>query len=139
MRDHGRERSAAVSRFLAAGVPELLAAGAGMIGGCCGTTPAHIAACKAVVDSWNAGLGLANNNLVKSVEVGWHALRYSEGRAGPATRPSEYLRACHPKLDIRMSMTNLFLRGPFPHCSAKRVSWSNWPWRVSPASFACHQ
>src|SRR6202035_1421567 len=30
---------------------------------------------------------------------GWHALRYSEGRAWPTRRlprPSEYLRACHP-------------------------------------------
>ncbi len=27
---------------------------------------------------------------------GWHALRYSEGRAALTARPSEYLRACHP-------------------------------------------
>jgi 5-methyltetrahydrofolate--homocysteine methyltransferase len=38
---------------LAARVPELLAAGARMIGGCCGTTPAHIAACRPAVDDWN--------------------------------------------------------------------------------------
>ncbi len=31
--------------------------------------------------------------------VGWHALRYSEGRADSEARPSEYLRACHPYLD----------------------------------------
>jgi ATP-binding cassette, subfamily B, bacterial len=30
---------------------------------------------------------------------GWHALRYSEGRA-VAPRPSEYLRACHPNPDF---------------------------------------
>ena len=35
-------------------LPELLSAGANMVGGCCGTTPAHIAAFKRVVDSWNA-------------------------------------------------------------------------------------
>ncbi|MBL8794888.1 MAG: homocysteine S-methyltransferase family protein [Planctomycetia bacterium] len=38
---------------LAARVPELLAAGVRMMGGCCGTTPAHIAACRPVVDDWN--------------------------------------------------------------------------------------
>jgi 5-methyltetrahydrofolate--homocysteine methyltransferase len=25
-----------------------------MVGGCCGTTPEHIAACKPVIDAWNA-------------------------------------------------------------------------------------
>jgi len=28
--------------------------------------------------------------------IGWHALRYSEGRVAAEPRPSEYLRACHP-------------------------------------------
>jgi 5-methyltetrahydrofolate--homocysteine methyltransferase len=35
---------------MAARVPELLAAGASMIGGCCGTTPEHIAAFRRVLD-----------------------------------------------------------------------------------------
>jgi 5-methyltetrahydrofolate--homocysteine methyltransferase len=35
-------------------LPELLGAGVNMVGGCCGTTPAHIAAFKRVVDAWNA-------------------------------------------------------------------------------------
>jgi len=35
-------------------LPELFDAGVGMIGGCCGTTPAHIAAFRRVVDQWNA-------------------------------------------------------------------------------------
>jgi 5-methyltetrahydrofolate--homocysteine methyltransferase len=35
-------------------LPELLEAGVNMVGGCCGTTPAHIAAFKRVVDHWNA-------------------------------------------------------------------------------------
>jgi methionine synthase I (cobalamin-dependent) len=34
-------------------LPELLAAGVSMVGGCCGTTPAHIAAFRKVVDEWN--------------------------------------------------------------------------------------
>jgi methionine synthase I (cobalamin-dependent) len=35
--------------FMAAQIPELIAAGANIIGGCCGTTPAHIAAIAAKV------------------------------------------------------------------------------------------
>jgi 5-methyltetrahydrofolate--homocysteine methyltransferase len=35
-------------------LPALLEAGVCMVGGCCGTTPAHIAAFRTVVDAWNA-------------------------------------------------------------------------------------
>jgi 5-methyltetrahydrofolate--homocysteine methyltransferase len=35
-------------------LPELMEAGVNMIGGCCGTTPLHIAAFKRVIDAWNA-------------------------------------------------------------------------------------
>jgi 5-methyltetrahydrofolate--homocysteine methyltransferase len=38
---------------LAASVDDLLQAGLGMLGGCCGTTPDHIRAFKPRVDSWN--------------------------------------------------------------------------------------
>jgi 5-methyltetrahydrofolate--homocysteine methyltransferase len=38
---------------MAGRLPELLEAGVCMVGGCCGTTPAHIAACRPVVDAWN--------------------------------------------------------------------------------------
>lgn len=38
---------------MAARVPELLEAGANMIGGCCGTTPAHIAAFRTAIEAWN--------------------------------------------------------------------------------------
>ena len=41
--------------MMAARLPELIAAGATWIGGCCGTTPAHIAAFRPVVDAWNRG------------------------------------------------------------------------------------
>ena len=41
-------------RAMAARLPELLEAGACMVGGCCGTTPEHIAACRPVIDAWNA-------------------------------------------------------------------------------------
>jgi methionine synthase I (cobalamin-dependent) len=39
---------------MAARLPELLEAGVSMVGGCCGTTPEHIAACRPVIDAWNA-------------------------------------------------------------------------------------
>lgn len=38
---------------IAARLPELLEAGVSMIGGCCGTTPEHIAAFRKVIDAWN--------------------------------------------------------------------------------------
>jgi 5-methyltetrahydrofolate--homocysteine methyltransferase len=38
---------------MAARLPELLEAGVSMVGGCCGTTPAHIAAFRPVIDAWN--------------------------------------------------------------------------------------
>ena len=39
--------------MMAVNVRELIEAGANVIGGCCGTTPEHIAAIKAVVDEYN--------------------------------------------------------------------------------------
>lgn len=40
-------------RKLAERLPELLVAGVSMVGGCCGTTPEHIAALRPVIDDWN--------------------------------------------------------------------------------------
>lgn len=40
--------------MMAERLPELLEAGVSMVGGCCGTTPAHIAAFRRAVDDWNA-------------------------------------------------------------------------------------
>jgi len=34
-------------------LPELLAAGVSMVGGCCGTTPDHIEAFRPIIDAWN--------------------------------------------------------------------------------------
>jgi 5-methyltetrahydrofolate--homocysteine methyltransferase len=39
---------------MAARLPELLERGVSMVGGCCGTTPEHIAAFRRVIDEWNA-------------------------------------------------------------------------------------
>lgn len=38
---------------MAARLPELLEAGVSLVGGCCGTTPAHIAAFRPIVEEWN--------------------------------------------------------------------------------------
>jgi 5-methyltetrahydrofolate--homocysteine methyltransferase len=40
-------------KAMAARLPELLEAGVSMVGGCCGTTPGHIAAFREVIDAWN--------------------------------------------------------------------------------------
>jgi 5-methyltetrahydrofolate--homocysteine methyltransferase len=42
-------------------LPELLEAGVSMVGGCCGTTPEHIAAMKPIVDAWNKKRGFVEN------------------------------------------------------------------------------
>ncbi len=39
--------------YMASWLPELLKAGVSMVGGCCGTTPAHIAAFRPIIDAWN--------------------------------------------------------------------------------------
>jgi 5-methyltetrahydrofolate--homocysteine methyltransferase len=39
---------------LAGKLPALLEAGVAMVGGCCGTTPKHIAAMRPILDNWNA-------------------------------------------------------------------------------------
>jgi 5-methyltetrahydrofolate--homocysteine methyltransferase len=43
--------------YMASWLPELLEVGVRMIGGCCGTTPAHIAAFRPLIDAWNAQAG----------------------------------------------------------------------------------
>ena len=39
---------------LASKLPALLETGVAMVGGCCGTTPKHIAAMRPILDDWNA-------------------------------------------------------------------------------------
>jgi 5-methyltetrahydrofolate--homocysteine methyltransferase len=45
-------------------LPELLEAGVNMVGGCCGTTPAHIVAFRKAIDSWTKGDGVGGCNWV---------------------------------------------------------------------------
>lgn len=44
--------------FMAASIPSLIAAGVKIIGGCCGTTPEHIAAVRKAVDRYPASQGI---------------------------------------------------------------------------------
>jgi 5-methyltetrahydrofolate--homocysteine methyltransferase len=48
--EHGQTVYRESPDAMAARVPELVAAGATIVGGCCGTTPAHIAAIRKIVD-----------------------------------------------------------------------------------------
>ena len=51
----GRFVFAASPQYFADMTPELVAAGAAVIGGCCGTTPEHVAAMRAALDAMAAG------------------------------------------------------------------------------------
>lgn len=53
----GPGRSPVTPETLAAWLPDLLQAGASLVGGCCGTTPEHIAALRPVVEAWNRRAG----------------------------------------------------------------------------------
>ena len=48
---------AAGPEYFGAMVPRLLVAGASIVGGCCGTTPAHVAAMRTALDALAAGAG----------------------------------------------------------------------------------
>ncbi len=50
--DHGQVRYRQTPEEMAAAVPEVLAAGAGIVGSCCGSTPAHTAAIRRAVDEF---------------------------------------------------------------------------------------
>lgn len=54
-------------RAMAEALPELLREGVAGVGGCCGTTPAHVAAFRPVVEEWNAQrpLGYPYHRLIK--------------------------------------------------------------------------
>ena len=62
--------------YFGAMVPRMLAVGARIIGGCCGTTPAHTAAMRAAVDALATDDGGAPATVAPSPD---------EGEAGPAT------------------------------------------------------
>jgi len=51
---------------LATRLPDLLEARLAMVGGCCGTTPEHIAAFKPIVDHWNASHALLSPTALRN-------------------------------------------------------------------------
>jgi methionine synthase I (cobalamin-dependent)/5,10-methylenetetrahydrofolate reductase len=51
----GRFVYAAGPEYLAEMTPQFLAAGARIVGGCCGTTPEHVAAMRAALEAWGTG------------------------------------------------------------------------------------
>ena len=63
-------------------VPVAIAAGARIVGGCCGTTPAHVAAMRAAVDGWIVAEG---GGAGAPVDAGAGPVA---GRAGRATLPA---------------------------------------------------
>jgi 5-methyltetrahydrofolate--homocysteine methyltransferase len=53
IRVDGRDVFPETPEMTAGHVESLIRAGANIVGGCCGTTPAHIAAIRKVVDAYN--------------------------------------------------------------------------------------
>ena len=75
-RIEGRFVYAAEPDYFGEIVPRMLAAGAGIVGGCCGTTPEHVAAMRAALDA------------IAASELG-RARAREEGRTGPAGAPTQ--------------------------------------------------
>ena len=83
---------AAAPEYLAAMTGRMLAAGARLVGGCCGTTPGHIAAMRAVLDAGAppaADIGTATPGVTALVEAGGPA----ESHELPPTRLAQALAA----------------------------------------------
>jgi len=55
---------------------ELLEAGVSMVGGCCGTTPEHIAAMRPIVDAWNAKRGFPPTRAKPNAHAGCFSLAH---------------------------------------------------------------
>jgi homocysteine S-methyltransferase len=80
---------AASPEYLGGIVPRLLAAGAAIVGGCCGTTPQHIAAMRAVLDDVANGTGPAERSaLTQAPPAGIRPKPIAEPH-GPAGSTSE--------------------------------------------------
>ena len=57
IRVEGRDVFPETPEMTASHVESLIRAGANIVGGCCGTTPAHIAAIRKIVDAYNKNIG----------------------------------------------------------------------------------
>ncbi|MBA2717807.1 MAG: bifunctional homocysteine S-methyltransferase/methylenetetrahydrofolate reductase [Chloroflexi bacterium] len=78
----GRFVYAASPAYFGTVTPRLLAAGAQILGGCCGTTPEHIAAMRAALDELEAAGSTAENATGASADDG--ATSVTERRPGPS-------------------------------------------------------
>ncbi len=93
-RVEGRFVYAADPAYLAAEVPRFLEAGARLVGGCCGTTPEHIAAMRAAMDAQaTSGGAPAASGGVPATSGGAPAAPEPPSRAAAATRPDPIVAA----------------------------------------------
>ncbi len=76
----GRFVYAASPAYFGTVTPRFLAAGAGIVGGCCGTTPEHIAAMRSALDA----LAAAGATIDDPASVQNPATAVAEGRSGPS-------------------------------------------------------
>jgi len=77
----GRFVYAASPAYFGTVTPRLLAAGAGILGGCCGTTPEHIAEMRAALDALEAAGTTAADD---AATVSNTSAAVAEGRSGPS-------------------------------------------------------
>ena len=89
----GRFVYAAGADYFAAMTPAMLAAGARIVGGCCGTTPAHVAAMRAVLDA--GGTATAEPGAAAVAGVGEGA-RPPRSGARPAALPQPRSASAEP-------------------------------------------
>jgi len=103
----GRFVYAASPTYFGTVTPRLLAAGAGILGGCCGTTPEHIAEMRSALDALKAAGVAATPDIAPPQEsptevadrrprpslVEWATNAVTEGDAPPPTRLAQLLAA----------------------------------------------
>lgn len=95
---------AADSAYFASSVEASLAAGASLIGGCCGTTPAHIAAMRVALD---ARRGAAPGDPRPDPPSRTRPARGAASQAGAASRAVPARSAAEPTVTARPSPTGL--------------------------------
>ena len=95
-RMEGRFIYAASPEYFGTVAPRLLAAGARIVGGCCGTTPGHIAAMRAVLDATPAPASAEPDRVRTTTSLAERApTAATAGDAPPPTRLAELLDAGH--------------------------------------------
>jgi methionine synthase I (cobalamin-dependent)/5,10-methylenetetrahydrofolate reductase len=100
----GRFIYAASAEYFGTVTPRLLAAGARIVGGCCGTTPEHIAAMRATLDVTDApdaatahiaSVAIATDRVRATTSLTERSPAATTGDAPPPTRLAELLDAGH--------------------------------------------